>query len=203
MTTVQGVAATTQTIRYIVDSAVQAVVPEAQTTLESPQRQAAAARDEPRVSVFLVQVTPDPLKRGDDLPLRAGDGSLVTNPRVGVNLRYLLTFFGPAPAAQLMLGAVELALRGQPYLDAATVRDAVADHQALRGSGLDTQQPPVMVAPLPWDLELFARMWSSLFQAPYTLATLYEATGLVLDAGLSVPAIRPVREVDVHAVAMP
>ncbi|MBV9098600.1 MAG: DUF4255 domain-containing protein [Frankiaceae bacterium] len=203
MTTLQGIAVTTQVIRYVVDTAVHAVVPEAVTTLESPQRQAAAARDEPRVSVFLVQVVPDPLKRGDDLPLRTADGVLVTSPRVGVNLRYLLTFFGPAPAAQLMLGAVELALRGQPYLDPATVRDAVADHPSLRGSGLDAQRPPVMVAPLPWDLELFARMWSSLFQAPYTLATLYEATGLVLDAGLPVPDVRPVREVDVHAVAAP
>jgi hypothetical protein len=195
VTTYQGIAAVTQSVRYLVDASVRVVVPEATTTVESPQRQAAAARDAPRVTVFLLQVVPNPLARSDDLPSRAADGHAVASPRVALNLRYLLTFHGPAQVAQLLLGAVELALRERAYLDPGLVTDALAAHPDLAGSGLERQRPPVSLAPMPWDLEQFARMWTSFFQVPYTLATVYEASGLVLERPVPVLAAPPVREV--------
>lgn len=195
MTTYQGIAAVTQSVRYLVDAAARAVVPEATTTVESPQHQAAAARDTPRVTVFLLQAVPNPVTRSDDLPSHAPDGRVVTSPRVALNLRYLLTFHGPGQVAQLLLGAVELALRERAYLDPVLVTDALAAHPGLAGSGLDRQRPPVSIAPMPWDLEQFARMWTSFFQVPYTLATVYEASGLVLESAAPAVAAPPVRDV--------
>jgi hypothetical protein len=193
VTTYQGVAAVTQTFRYLVESAARAVVPEVTTTTESPQANPAAARDEPRISVSLLQVTPDPSKRSEDLPRTAPDGTLVHTPRVALDLRYIVTFLGPAPSAQLMLGAVEVALRERTFLDPALVTDALFDHPKLQGSQLERQRPPVMLSPLPWDLEQFSRMWSSFFQLPYKLSILYQATGLVLESALPPVAYLPVR----------
>lgn len=197
MTTHQGIAAVTQTFRYLVESAARSVVPEVITTTESPERNPAAARDEPRISVSLLQVVPDPTRRSEDLPRTSPSGALVASPRVALDLRYLLTFLGPAPSAQLMLGAVEVALRERTFLDPTLVTDALFDHPGLQGSQLERQRPPVMLSPLPWDLEQFSRMWSSFFQLPYKLATLYQATGLVLESALPPVSFLPVRSVGV------
>jgi hypothetical protein len=201
MTTFQGIAVTTQTLRYLVETAARRAVPGASTTTESPERQAAAARDEPRVSVFLVQVRPDPVLRNDDLPTRSAAGQLLTAPRASLTLVYLLTFFGPPATAQLMLGAVELAVHQHAYLEPGLIREAVAAHPELQGSGLEAQRPPVLLAERPAQLEEFSRIWSSFFQVPYTLATLYEASGVVLEADVDVAGPALVQQVNTGQVA--
>lgn len=193
MTTYQGIAAVTQTFRYLVESAARSVVPEVTTTTESPEKSPAAARDEPRISVSLLQVAPDPVRRSVDLPRTSPEGKLLQTPCVALNLRYIVTFLGPAPSAQLMMGAAEVALRERTFLDPALVTDALFDHPKLQGSQLERQQPPVMLAPLPSDLEQFSRMWSSFFQLPYKPSILYQASGLVLESTLPPIAYLPVR----------
>ena len=71
MTTYQGIAAVTQTLSYLVGNAVRSVLPEATVTLSPPEVQPAAARDVPRLNIYLVQVLPEPTMRSADLPMRA------------------------------------------------------------------------------------------------------------------------------------
>jgi hypothetical protein len=211
MTTYQGIAAVTQTLSYLVGSAVRAVLPEATVTLSPPEVQPAASRDVPRLNIYLVQVLPEPAMRSADLPMRAANGQLITPPHVALRLRYLLSFFGPTLGAQLMLGTAEIALREHGVLDAVLIGQALAGHPELAGSGLEDQEPPVTVSPSMITLEELSRFWSGFFQAPYTLSTLYEASvvllrsplpgtgpglpvltvglGLDLNSGLTVPAL--------------
>jgi Pvc16 N-terminal domain len=184
MTTYQGIAAVTQTLSYLVGSAVRAVVPEATVTLSPPEVQPAAARDVPRLNIYLVQVLPESAMRSADLPMRTASGQLTTPPQVALRLRYLFSFFGPTPGAQLMLGAAEIALREHGILDAALIGQALAGHPELTGSGLEDQAPPVTVSPSMITLEELSRFWSGFFQAPYTLSTLYEASVVLLTSPL-------------------
>lgn len=184
MTTYQGIAAVTQTLNYLIGSAVRAVLPEAMVTLSPPEAQPAASRDVPRLNIYLVQVLPDPAMRSAGLPMRAASGQLTSPPQVALSLRYLFSFFGPMAGAQIMLGAAEIALREHGVLDAALIGQALAGHPELSGSGLEDQVPPVTVRPSTITLEEFSRFWSGFFQAPYTLSTLYEASVVLLSSPL-------------------
>lgn len=180
MTTYQGIAAVTQTLNYLIGNAVRSVLPEATVTLSPPEVQPAALRDVPRLNIYLVQVMPEPTMRSADLPIRAANGQLVTPPQVALRLRYLFSFFGPTPGAQIMLGATEIALREHGVLDAALIVQALADHPQLAGSGLENQSPPVTVQPGTISLEELSRFWSGFSQASYTLSTVYEAAVVLL-----------------------
>ncbi len=184
MTTYQGIAAVTQTLSYLVGNAVRSVLPEATVTQSPPEVQPAAARDVPRLNIYLVQVLPEPAMRSADLPMRAANGQLITPPQVALRLRYLFSFFGPTPGAQLMLGAAEIALREHGILDAALIGQALTGYPELAGCGLENQAPPVTVSPSMITLEELSRFWSGFFQAPYTLSTLYEASVVLLTSPL-------------------
>jgi hypothetical protein len=195
-TTYKGIAATTQTLGYLVSTAVLAAVPEARVTLARPEEPAAGSANEPRVNIYLVQVIPDPIKRSNDLPTRDLKGNLLAVPMAPVNLRYLLSFFGASEKAHLMLGAVEIALRGHAVLDSKIVGQALTAYPELQDSGLATQVPPVRLVPSSVSLEELARFWSGFLQMPYTVSTLYEAMTVILTASGSPTATLPVAKVD-------
>lgn len=202
-TTYKGIAATTQTLGYLVSTAVLAAVPEATVTLARPEEPAAGSANAPRVNIYLVQVIPDPTMRSNDLPTRDERGNLVTLPTAPVNLRYLLSFFGASEKAHLMLGAVEVALRSRAVLDSTIITQALTGHPELQDSGLAAQAPPVRLVPSSVSLEELARFWSGFLQMPYTVSTLYEAMTVILTASDSPTATLPVAKVGGGSGSLP
>jgi hypothetical protein len=203
MTTYKGIAATTQTLRYLVTTAVLGAVPEATVTLARPEESAPGSANAPRVNIYLVQVLTEPTMRSNDLPTRDGRGNLLSVPMSPVNLRYLLSFFGESEKAHLMLGATEVALRSHAVVDSTLVTQALIGHDALQGSGLETQMPPVRFVPSSVTLEELARFWSGFLQMPYTVSTLYEAMTVILSGSDSPTATLPVRQVGGDAGSLP
>lgn len=192
MTTYKGIAAVTQTLGYLAASAIRQAVPEARVTHDRPEEPAAGSAKEPRLNIYLVQVVPDPGRCSHDLPTRTTpNGALAHAPQAPVNLRYLLTFFGASQKAQLMLGAMEIALRQRPILDAMLIGQALLDHPELADSGLAAQQPPVRIVPTTTTLEELSRFWSGFLQTPYTVSTVYEATTVMLTSSSTAQATRP------------
>jgi Pvc16 N-terminal domain len=202
-TTYKGIAATTQTLGYLVGTAVLAAVPEARVTLSRPEEPAAGSANEPRVNIYLVQVIPDPMLRSGDLPTRDDKGNLVKVPVAPVNLRYLLSFFGASEKAHLMLGAVEVALRRNAVLGSTIITQALTGHPELQDSGLASQVPPVRLVPSSVSLEELARFWSGFLQMPYTVSTLYEAMTVILTAADSPTGTLPVAKVGGGAGSLP
>ena len=202
-TTYKGIAATTQTLGYLISTAVLAAVPEATVTLARPEEPAAGSANAPRVNIYLVQVIPDPTMRSNDLPTRDDRGNLVSVPMAPVNLRYLLSFFGASEKAHLMLGAVEIALRSRAVLDSTIITQAQTGHPELQDSGLESQVPPVRFVPSSVSLEELARFWSGFLQMPYTVSTLYEAMTVILTASDSPTATLPVAKVGGGAGSLP
>ena len=70
----------TAALRDLLDAAAKQAVSAAQATLERPD----TLKDEknPRVSVFLYQVTPNAAWRNTDLPTRREDGTVAQRPRI-------------------------------------------------------------------------------------------------------------------------
>jgi hypothetical protein len=203
VTNYKGIAAVTQTLAYLAGAAVLEVVPEARVTMTRPEESPAGSANEPRLNVYLVQVLPEPTMRSNDLPTRDQEGNLVSVPQAPVNLRYLLSFFGPSEKAHLMLGAVEVVLRTRALLDPALITQALAGHPELADSGLQAQVPPVRIVPSMVSLEDLARFWSGFLQMPYTVSTVYEAMTVVLSSTATPVAALPVAQVGVIAGALP
>lgn len=194
MTTFQGIAVVTQTLRTAARDALLSAVPEARVTLDRPE-ETRSAQDEPRLNIYLVQVGIDPAFRNNDLPTRTDDGKVLSTPQVPVTLRYLFSYFGPTPEAHLMLGAIEVALHESPVLDPELIQRAVDQHERLQGSGLDTQRPPVRIVPAALSLETLSRFWSGFFQTPYTLSTVHDVAPVLLSSKLTRSGALPVRQV--------
>lgn len=189
----KAIAACTQTLVSVVHNAIREV-PGAHVTQRRPEDQAASAQNEPRVNLYLVQTRPDPTMRSSDLPMRDDNDHLISIPRVTLNLRYMLTFFGPPPTPHLMLGAAELAMRVNAVFSPDLVRRALAHSDELKDSGLDRQLPPVQLVPATVTLEEMSRFWSGFFQVPYTLSTFYDATAVQIQAPLPTTAALPVAQ---------
>jgi hypothetical protein len=180
MTDYRGIAVVTHTLRQIAERALRTQVPGSTVTLARPEERAGEQLHNPRLNIYLVQVTVDPTLRHNDLPTRNSNGHLLSVPEIPLLLRYLFSYFGPEEKAQMMLGAVEIALHQTPELGPGDIIEAVGKQPDLEGSSLDTQQPPVRIVPVPMPLEELARFWSGFFNAPYTLSTVWDASAVIL-----------------------
>src|SRR5215470_6001606 len=89
-----AIATVTATVRDLPFSAISPVIPGADVTMVRPDGTASGVPTT-GVNVFLYQVTPSAALRTDDLPTRNQAGDLIQRPRIGLDLHYLLTFYGP------------------------------------------------------------------------------------------------------------
>src|SRR5919108_3190798 len=105
MSNYRAIATVTATLQYLLQQAVSADIPGANATIVRPTEGAPGLPDI-GVNVFLYQVTPNGAFRNEDLPIRSSDGKRIQRSRVGVDLHYLLTFYGSDTKfePQMMLG---------------------------------------------------------------------------------------------------
>lgn len=175
MTTYKGVAAVTHTLAHLLTATIAEPLPDATLTVGAVDDRRAGSADSPRLNVLLVQVIPMTDTIAGLSPAR-GSSAVTPTP---LKLLYLLSFFGSAQKAQLMLGATELGLHQHPMLQPTLIREALANDPDLQDCGLD-QQEPMRVLPSAINLDEITRLWSRLAATPYTLSTLYEASVLML-----------------------
>src|SRR5262249_14162180 len=88
-----AIATVTATLRDLLFAAVSVDVPGAAVTRVRPDG-AVSGVPTTGVNISLYQVTPSAAARNEDLPTRSQSGELVRRPRVGLDLHYLLTFYG-------------------------------------------------------------------------------------------------------------
>lgn len=181
MSNALAVATATTALAQIVRSAVQSAVTGSDCLTERPP---SAPGSEPRVRLFLYQVSPNAALRNLDMPQRGADGSLMQRPTAAIDLHFLLSFYGSEPELepQRMLGAVVRDLNEKPVLMRQMILDAVASQTFLSGSDLADAPEKVKFTPVPLSLDELSKLWSVLFQTPYALSVAYRGTVILLDA---------------------
>jgi hypothetical protein len=156
------------------------------------------------VNIFLYQATPNVAWRNHDLPTRRPDGSLSQRPQIALDLHYLLTFYGDETLLepQRILGSAIRALHTRPVLTRQEIRSAVAATAFLTGSDLADEIETVKFTPQPLSLEELSKLWSVLFQTPYTLSMTYDASVVLITAEsqpvMAQPVLTPVIQVFPH-----
>ncbi len=206
MSNFRAVATVTAAIRRLLFEAVPADVTGADVRTVRPDQPGSGGipADKPVVSVFLYEVRPNAAWRNTDLPTRDGNGSLTRRPRTALDLHYLLSFYGDEQTfePQRLLGSTTRVLHAQPLLTPALVQQAILDNPPLAGSNLDEQEEPVRLTPLSLSLEELSRLWSVLIQTPYVLSVLYQASPVLIEPELPVPAALPVRAANLYALPL-
>lgn len=145
------------------------------------------------VNIFLYQVNPNPSWRNRDLPTRRGDGTLERRPQIGLDLYYILSFYGSESkmVPQLLLGATVSALHANPLLDPANIPEFL-DGKSLEACGLAEQAQVLKFTLTPLSHEELGRIWSVFFQVPYTLSVAYQCSVVLLEADLKPEPALPV-----------
>ncbi|MFF2352139.1 Pvc16 family protein [Kitasatospora sp. NPDC058115] len=156
---------------------------------------------DPTVTVFLYQVTPNASLRNLDAPTRAADGTLLTRPAAALDLHYLISCYGEESqlVGQRLLGCVVRALTEQPVLPRQLIEEAAA-RPYLAGSDLAAAPQRVRLTPTPMDVDELSKLWTTLFQTPYALSVVYQATAVLVEGRADPVAGRPVLRRTVRAV---
>jgi hypothetical protein len=180
----------TAALRDLLDAAAKAGVSGAGATAERPDT---LKDDNPRVNLFLYQVTPNAAWRNADLPTRRQDGTVGQRPQAAFDLHYVLTFYGSDKQhePQILLGSVLSLLHAQPVLSPEILRGAAKD--TLVASNLAEQIEAVRLAPTGFNLEELSKLWSVFFQVPYKLSVAFQASVVLIEPEVTVQPALPVR----------
>ncbi|MEB3358277.1 MAG: DUF4255 domain-containing protein [Synechococcales bacterium] len=178
-----SIATVTAALQKIIQESIQTDVPGARVTTVRPDNSGSNVL-EVGVNVFLYQVTPNPAWRNADLHTRRPKGELVKHGQAGLDLHYLMTFYGNEQELepQRLLGSTVRALVDQPTLTPETIRATLISPNLsyLANSTLDDQVQSVKFIPSSITTEDLSRIWSIFFQTPYSLSLAYQGTAVLI-----------------------
>lgn len=194
-----AIATVTRVLQGIVQEAAGAVVPGVTVVTRPPEKTAGSTKEDAVINLVLLQVVANEAFRNEDLPTRTADGTLRQRPRLALDLRYLLTFHGDETALvpQQMLGAVAAELHRDPVLNRAVIQRTVqaaatGGDGPLAGSDLPDQVEKITLTLQRPTLEELCRLWTALFQAPYSLSVLYLASVIFVEPEVTPVPAKPV-----------
>jgi hypothetical protein len=208
-----AIATVTATMAQLIQSSAQAAVSGAQVSTKAPDAPAVAGTD-PRVNLYLYQVSQNAAYRNADAPTRRSDGTLMEKPQAALDLHYLISFYGNEGelVPQRLLGSTVSAIHSQPVLSRDSIRDLIGHarypHTAdeyLKASDLADSIELVKFAPLPLSLEELSKLWSVMVQTPYSLSIAYQASVVLIQPDMlpqkALPVLSPA--VFVHTLGLP
>lgn len=199
-----AIATVTATIQRILQSAIQINLEGARVTTVRPS-ELGNGTPESGVNLFLYDIKHNAAWRSSmDSSTRRSKGEQI-KPRVGIDLYYLLSFYGNdiELEPQRLLGTVISTLQERRILTKQMILDTIADptFSFVGDSNLAEQVELITLMLLDLPKEERANIWSVFFQNSYSLSIVYHAT-VVLVEGEDMP-IRALPVRDRHIGGMP
>ncbi|MFF4040471.1 DUF4255 domain-containing protein [Streptomyces sp. NPDC001816] len=156
---------------------------------------------DPTISVFLYQVTPDTSQRNNDLPTRAPDGRLVRRAAAALDLQYLITAYGDETelVGQRLIGSVVRTLHEIPVLPKDVI-ELAGEKPYLAGSNLAEAAQRVRFTQSVMDIDETSKLWGMLYQTPYALSVVYQASLVFIDGRESPAPAKPVERPEVRVL---
>ena len=148
------------------------------------------------VNIFLYRVAPVQWNNAD-LPGRRSPGQSLKKPYIALDLNYILTCYGNEAILepQRLLGGVIRTLYSKPILDKEIIQSTILDRNYgyLSESNLAEQVQSVKFIPLSLSTEDLSKIWSVLFQTPYSLSVAYQASTVLIESEAIPRRALPVR----------
>ncbi|MCF3131458.1 DUF4255 domain-containing protein [Streptomyces olivochromogenes] len=147
-----------------------------------PRKPPAEPPTDPTISVFLYQVTPNTSQRNNDLPTRASDGTLVRRASAALDLQYVISAYGDETelVGQRLIGSVVRTLHETPILPQDVI-ELAGERPYLAGSNLAEAAQRVRFTPMVMDVDETSKLWGMLYQTPYALSVVYQASLVFID----------------------
>jgi hypothetical protein len=202
MSNYQAIATVTATLVRLLQSSIQLDLPGAKVTTARPHA-TDGKTPETGMNVYLYQVTPNPAWRNYDLRNRRPKGELIKHSQAGLDLFYILTFYGNELdlEPQRMLGSAVRALVDNPILTPEMIRATInsANYSYLADSTLEDQVERVTFVPSQMNTEELSKVWSSLFQMPYVLSFACQGGAVLIEGHRPSGRALPVRAAQFYA----
>ena len=148
--------------------------------------------DQPRLNLFLYQVTPNAAWRNHLCPPRS-NGERLTNPPLALDLHYVLTAYSRVDCeAEILLGYGMHLLHERPVLDRAAIRRALdptpldismlpTPYQQLAASDLADQVEQIKITPAVFGSDDMSKLWSAI-QSHYRPSAAYLVSVVLIEA---------------------
>ncbi|MFG6094521.1 DUF4255 domain-containing protein [Leptothoe sp. ISB3NOV94-8A] len=189
-----AIATVTATLQRLLQGAIQRDVDGARVTTLKPNS-IGSSTPESGINLFLYQVAHNnALRNGDTATFRSKKGPIRRHS--SLDLYYMLSAYGNDTELepQRLLGSVVRTLSDKTVLTADMIDTAIVDSAFLANSDLTTQTQQININPVPMDMDELSKIWSTFFQAPYSLSLVYKVMAVVIDGEISTQKALPVRE---------
>lgn len=210
MTAALAIAATSEVLRYIVESAMSDVnrtygIQAPTVTTGAPPKPAAAdGAEAPIVNLFAYLVTPNAAYRTPGTAVRDASGARLHNAPLVLNLEYLVSAHGPEAVREIGLATALHALHQVGIVPRPVIRDALqalvaSPNQYRKAIGtfdrLADQLESLTLSPASHDLDAMTKLWTAT-QAPLRPAACYLVTTVFLEQArpqrTALPVTQPV-----------
>lgn len=189
-----AIATITATLQRLLQSVIQRDVDGARVTTLKPNS-IGSSTPEAGINVFLYQVAHNTaLRNSDAAAFRSRKGSI--RRQSSLDLFYMLSAYGNETELepQRLLGSVVRTLSDKTIITTRMIESAIADSAYLSDSDLAFQTQQITVNPVAMDVDELSKVWSTFFQAPYSLSLVYKVMAVVIDGEASTQRALPVRE---------
>lgn len=203
MSNTLAIATVSATLQQLLLAGVSTDFPGATVTLGEPK--APSASPSPQVNICMYQISPNMGYRNYDMPAKDSAGNWVNQPKLGIDLHYLLTFYGNEQQLepQRLLGDVLSTLHTQPILTRDLIEATINQplYSFLANSDLANETvEQVKLIPQANPREEIARLWRDYFQTiPYSLSLAYQASVVLIEATKVLKPQVPVDKIIINA----
>ncbi|MFJ9820827.1 Pvc16 family protein [Streptomyces sp. NPDC101151] len=199
MSNALAIAHVSQALALLIESHLQ---PEIDMAVKvEPRKPPTEPPTDPTISVFLYQVTPNTSQRNNDLPTRAPDGTLVRRAAAALDLQYVITAYGDETelVGQRLIGSVVRTLHETPILPRDII-ELAGEKPYLAESNLAEAAQRVRFTPTVMDVDETSKLWGMLYQTPYALSVVYQASLVFIDGRETPVPAKPVERPEVRVL---
>jgi len=189
-----AIATVTASLQRLLQSAIQRDVDGARVTTLKPNS-IGSSTPESGVNLFLYQAAYNSaLRNGDTAAFRSKKGP--TRRQSSLDLFYILSTYGNETELepQRLLGSVVRTFSDKTVVTPELIQQAIADSSYLANSDLATQTQKITINPVEMSTDELSKVWSTFFQAPYSLSLVYAVRAVVIEGEDSLARALPVRE---------
>jgi hypothetical protein len=197
-----AIATVTATIQRVLQNGIAVDMPGILVTTEHPGASGEGIPKK-RVNLYLYQAVPNPAWRNNDLRSRRPKGELIKQAQAGLDLFYLLSFYGEDKKLepQRLLGSAIGSIVDSPILTSEMIQETMqkADNNFLLDSTLEQQVEKVAVVPTVMTKEELSKIWSSYCQPPYVLSFAIQAGVILIEGNKPSARALPVRRIATYS----
>ena len=200
-----AIATVTAALKNILQTGINNDLPGTKVTTVRPDTLNTGVKER-KINIFLYHATPSKELQTLDLNTRRPKDGITQKHAIAFDLHYLFTFYGKESnwETQKLLGLTVKTLVDYSKLSSEIIQNTIERDDSLRDSTLANQIQAIKFVPNTMTPEELSRIWSVLFQSPYSLSLAYQAKAVVIQGERIGKSALPVRSTSIYlASALP